>query len=669
MYHIAYHPTGIQALPVELLTRIFVLGSLCEYPYTDGSPFLLKPDQHYYPVPSANFQLLVSHVCRQWRQIALRTSSLWTRLHFREPSHLSRAQAFLERSRGPAFAQTLDILVDTVSKEEHIPGVNLYKEQLHAVFQLIVPHVYRWRAFHLKIRDHDCKAVARFYLSSCGPAPCLETLQLYHFEDYRTSQNLYLATYRPPVVVFSNHLPRLTNVSLIGVNLPWEKSPYLVGLRNLELALHSDNIRPPYGSWDAILRNSPALTSLTLHYSGPRLANGDAATIWPSTKERLCLQSLEELTLTDLDPDYLCLLMERMVMPSVMRLSLDLPEQDFTSFVELISGGPHLTYNHRGQVDDTQDVDASSLSSASISTPSPSHSSVVNAPVVPYISPINLTTAELEGGVRGTLSPVSPASALALAISSRGCSTSPSPLPFLGRLESLTISALECDTSTWRMLLKPLYGLRLLEINFAKVGERLLPALMEGYTEKSESHHRLSDRESHIPLLPNLHTFRISGLQGKALSKLIAYRQGFANGHGVKRWMVKWCESWKGRDQILDDLVENGWAADANLRAEGHERGIGPTKKVAVEWYPPGPEEEEEDGEEDDDEVSDSGDDEQEDVGSVAPYNAVNGGLSFSNPSVVATSSSSDQQGHSEGYEADEPVESEYESEGGHTSG
>ncbi|KAJ7206228.1 hypothetical protein B0H12DRAFT_1243311 [Mycena haematopus] len=49
----------------------------------------------------------------------------------------------------------------------------------------------------------------------------------------------------------------LTIVSLIGVNLPWAHAPYLQQLRALELALHSDNIRPPFEAWDAILQRSP----------------------------------------------------------------------------------------------------------------------------------------------------------------------------------------------------------------------------------------------------------------------------------------------------------------------------------------------------------------------------------------------------------------------------
>ena len=327
--------TAIHSLPVELLTRIFVLGAGFDDPYAD-SPFLLKPEQAYIPMPSSNFQLVVSHVCQHWRQVALRAPHLWTTLHFREKPHIERAREYLTRcTRSTTFL--LDILFDSVSEEDHTPGVTLYKHEVRTIFQTIIPHVKRWRSFHLKICDNDCKGLARQFLGTCGPAPNLETLQLYHFEDYRTTQNLYLATYRPPVIVFNNTLPRLRNLSLIGVNLPWEKSPFLMNLQNLELALHPDNIRPPFRWWRRMLQMSPKLETLCLHYSGPKTPSGDKASEWPTDEEKISLPQLKELSLTDLDPDYLCSLLEHLNIRAVKTLSLDLPDQDFTGFVDLLT--------------------------------------------------------------------------------------------------------------------------------------------------------------------------------------------------------------------------------------------------------------------------------------------------------------------------------------------
>nr|GAT48355.1 predicted protein [Mycena chlorophos] len=331
--------SGIHALPVELLSSIFVLGSEAQYAtHNKDSPFLLRPDEDFSLrsgcTASADFQLLVSHVCRHWRQVALRMSCLWTRLHFREPTHILRAEEFLQRV---SPNHSLDILVDTVSPEEHIPGINLCREEMNTIFTLITPHVARWRSFHLKVRANECKLIARKALSTCGPAPRLETLQLYHFEDYRTAHNLYIATYRDPVVIFNNVLPSLKNVSLIGVNLPWAHAPYLKQLDALELALHPDNIRPPFDAWDAMLRGSGRLRRLLLHYSGPRAASVPSVSADGGPQKRICVPTLEELSLTDLDPEHLTTMLRTLELPHLATLSMDLPEQDFTAAVRLIA--------------------------------------------------------------------------------------------------------------------------------------------------------------------------------------------------------------------------------------------------------------------------------------------------------------------------------------------
>ncbi|KAF8967135.1 hypothetical protein BDZ97DRAFT_1616117, partial [Flammula alnicola] len=371
-------------------------------------PFLLKTDQEYNPPTSSNFQVLVSHVCRHWRQVALRTQSLWTTLHFREKAHIPRAKEYLSRCSTSNYS--FDILIDTVAIEDHIPGITLYKEELNTIFGIIIPFVCRWRTFHLKICDNECKPAARRYLGSCGPAPNLETLQLYHFEDYRTTQRLYLATHKPPVTIFGNNLPRLKNISLIGVNLPWDQSPYLRNLHNLELALHLDNVRPPYQWWGRMLRSSPEMKTLCLHYSGPKEATGVPLLAWSSSDDKIRLEQLQQLSLTDLDPDYLCNLIERLHIPSLRELTLDLREQDFTPFIEFLTSPPEYTSSEL----------ATNASSPISATPSFTYDST-----------------EL-------------------------------PIPCLGKLEVLVIRGLECSFKHWAALLRATQGLRILDVAFSK---------------------------------------------------------------------------------------------------------------------------------------------------------------------------------------------------------
>ncbi|KDQ62670.1 hypothetical protein JAAARDRAFT_54575 [Jaapia argillacea MUCL 33604] len=324
----------IATLPVELLTRIFILGSADDI----NESHLRKPDEC-----APNFEVLVSHVCRSWRNIALHTASLWTLIQFRDISHLDRAKAYVERSRN----RLLDILVDTVDETHHIRGVTLFRDEFDPVFEIITPHVKRWRTLILKVRDLKCKGGARKHLSTCGTAPYLETLQLYHTEDWGSSQNLQLATAPPPVVIFDASLPSLVNVSLIGVNLTWDTAPYLCELKSLELALHIHGVRPTYSHWDHWLRASPNLEKLSLHYSGPQFMEDDP---WPT--DIITLPCLQELTVASLDPDYLIPLFQRLNMPQLRTLHLDLseipdtPDGDYTSFIDYVCDPSRRTFKN-----------------------------------------------------------------------------------------------------------------------------------------------------------------------------------------------------------------------------------------------------------------------------------------------------------------------------------
>jgi hypothetical protein len=497
--HPSRRPTNIHSLPVELLSWIFVLGSAFDYPYAD-SPFLLKPDQAFIPLPSHNFQV-VAHVCKLWRIVALRTQPLWTTIRIREKVHLPRAIEYLGRCATSTYL--FDILIDTVSLDDHIPGITLYKDELTAIFEAIIPFVHRWRTFHLKICDNDCKAIARKYLASCGSGPKLETLQLYHFEDYRTTHRLYLATHKPPVAIFDNNLPCLKNVSLIGVNLPWDKSVYLTNLEHLELALHLDNVRPPYRWWDRMLRTSPDLKSLNLYYSGPEQSKGTPALEWFSTDYKIKLPKLKELSFTDLDPDYLCSLLERLQLPSLKMLTLDLREQDFTPFIDFLTTPP----NH----------------------PHPASASATFAPLTRHSPP------EL-------------------------------PIHYLGRLEVLVIRGLDCSLRSWAALLRATYNLRVLEIAFAKTSPNFWKVFThEGEAlispSGNDANQNISANGRRTPaLLPRLEVFKLSGVSGKDVVSALYFRHRclWQSIRPSETWTVRWSERRRCKDLELDALVHKG---------------------------------------------------------------------------------------------------------------
>ncbi|TFK52230.1 hypothetical protein OE88DRAFT_1657369 [Heliocybe sulcata] len=306
---------AVHGLPAELLSQIFKYGHKDDAQVKDNGMTLKSgPD----------FEVLVSHVCQRWREVAIQCPVLWTRLLFRLVSHLDRGQLYLERSK----TQVVDILVDTATEDRHIHGITLYTNEFNPIFDLLVPHIHRWRSFVLKVRSIECKDGARARLSTCGPAPSLETLELYHYQDWGNGQNLYMSTSRRPVLIFDAVLPKIRNISLIGVNLVWDECPFFSNLKSLEFALHIESVRPTYPQWEHMLRASPELEKLALHYSGPQVNSA-----W--SQELIVLERLQDLALTYLDSDYLCRLLRPLRMPNLRILRLD-NEEDQSSFIEYI---------------------------------------------------------------------------------------------------------------------------------------------------------------------------------------------------------------------------------------------------------------------------------------------------------------------------------------------
>jgi hypothetical protein len=198
--------SGISKLPTEILDYIFIHASNIDRPTeifllksgTDASPSFYDPGT----------QVNISHVCKIWRKIALASPALWNTIHVRSRSHIDRARQFCTRivqktdTKEYPLSRQFDILILTVNQQEyHQSRTLLWKEELDQVFSILAPYTKQWRAFHLQVRDGDCKAIARKYIGNsyekhCGAAPNLTTWQLYHFEDFQEPSDLHEATVR-----------------------------------------------------------------------------------------------------------------------------------------------------------------------------------------------------------------------------------------------------------------------------------------------------------------------------------------------------------------------------------------------------------------------------------------------------------------------------------------
>ena len=370
--------TPVNALPNELLSYIFTLGSGAEEQGDDGndseddSEEDSTTDKDGQRLP---FKVLVSHVCRRWRTVAIETSTLWTFLNFAEGPPFEKSRIWLNRSKGCPLDIELDCTVDEdesddredtdayssddlVAPEDRVampggpaPAPVKTKESrslgrvspadLPVVRDLILPHVARWRVFELMVDDYQIMYGILSTLAAIPEAPQLQVFRLYHYDnddyDYDHFRPPHL---RQPFAPFCGRAPNLSEVALWGVHVDWEACAFLRGLEGLELSYHAKDVRPPYEIFFRILAGSSDLHILTLCASGPDGNPED----WPL--DVIELPSVKHLILAFVEPSYASALMNRLVFPNLSTLALDFDTFDYSPFLaQLTSPAPNQRHS------------------------------------------------------------------------------------------------------------------------------------------------------------------------------------------------------------------------------------------------------------------------------------------------------------------------------------
>lgn len=184
------HLHFIRRLPVEILAHVFVLGS---------------EDDMMFPVT-------VSHVCRNWRQIAFRTPALWRRITLTPQTDMWQER--IHRAR----ACTLDIqLLDQITTGSGLPRQQ--RLDVHTVYwymYLVMPLIRRWRSLEIDF------TVPSPYLWNAALSGCCSKstrAQALALEDlslvYRANDD------SKEFCLFSGIAPRLRHVTLDGIRLTW----------------------------------------------------------------------------------------------------------------------------------------------------------------------------------------------------------------------------------------------------------------------------------------------------------------------------------------------------------------------------------------------------------------------------------------------------------------
>jgi hypothetical protein len=315
------------------------------------------------------FQVLVSHVCRHWREIALESSVLWTKLDFLEGPPFAKSKVWIQRSR----SSPLKIYIDCTEPEDHdypghddsdsdsesvharTPGSHgsKYEEEhgecphdpsfyslddFNSILDIIIPHVAQWRLLDVSVSYYEYMYTLLPRLASCPSAPLLKTLVLHHYEDVGEGDDegrvFEPPEFSTPFLLFNGIAPNLVDVTLWGVHLDWDRSlSFLTGLQDLELAYHARNVRPSFSTFSRILSASPELRVFTLCLSGPAEHN-NMENDWGTNP--IEIPSLKDLVLSFHDPKYITALVQLLCTPNVTSLVLDYDAADYSDFVQAL---------------------------------------------------------------------------------------------------------------------------------------------------------------------------------------------------------------------------------------------------------------------------------------------------------------------------------------------
>ncbi|KAG0693291.1 hypothetical protein DFH29DRAFT_816440 [Suillus ampliporus] len=398
-----HQPCNINVLPVEILSYIFTLA-------THGSSSTSNDFKQRYEVPvspeSVTMPTVLASVHRHWRNIALSTLTLWSSLVMSleqvvrvkaEPDandkrarttflDVQRLAAHIARSRN----SSVDILIDTRDPEwdfdddgEECPTHNTtsfpFATFIPQILDILFPQMYRWRSLTILSDTWSPLRIALERLSiptlTVGTgAPRLETLMLMrcneflgHSDTFSPRSHLkfdgipFAALMCAPhhdLPAQSRPLPKLRNITLVGVHLNWTHfSHYTLGaapdqslsrvsdcIQSLELSQHCHEVRPTFEEFSGILKACPLLRKLVLRVSGPRFDEGVQRSDRP-----VSLPLLEELHLGYTSVDDAAMLLSHIHAPNLVALSIE--DANHIASPEDEDSGPLLTYCATGLLD------------------------------------------------------------------------------------------------------------------------------------------------------------------------------------------------------------------------------------------------------------------------------------------------------------------------------
>lgn len=313
-------PVLISSLATETLQDIFLF---CVH--LDGSPESLL-DASWSPI-------LLSHVSRYWRELALSMPRLWNTLFlcgpyqttetYLKPSSdyslsiwLQRLQIFLHRSETLPLTIYFDLRCPTWSHSRPEMFHPFTIERMSAIVDILIPHISRWESVEIL---SDTWSPLYIFLGRCSPSTspsvdgnkmakttvprALRRLSLSRCNAYFSMPDVLFAPtkWSDHFALFGGEAPLLKQVLLAGVHVNWINSP-IQNLTELSLKYHAQDVLPSLSQFITILRASPRLEKLSIY--GWAVCSLDETEALSTLKEAIHLPQLYELALGWVDAEY-----------------------------------------------------------------------------------------------------------------------------------------------------------------------------------------------------------------------------------------------------------------------------------------------------------------------------------------------------------------------------
>ena len=252
----------ISSLPPEVFATIFSFVRLPDC-------ILAEPDQLAC--------VRVSHVCNQWREIALNQPLLWSHIDFTAVTPAGAAEML---SRARTVPLHLEAMLPVCHRDDS--WFNSFQKELQA-------HV--THTSHLSISAGPLR-LRKIFEGFILPAPTLDHLSL-SVEEHEHSISQQRVSI--PDNIFAGATPKLCCLVLKNCDISW-KSPLLRGLIHLDIRTPSVSKKPSLAAWLDMLDEMPQLKTLALDSATPIVSNDSS--LPPEVHRVVTLPSLIHLELS-----------------------------------------------------------------------------------------------------------------------------------------------------------------------------------------------------------------------------------------------------------------------------------------------------------------------------------------------------------------------------------